>query len=79
VPSGINGEDSLQFVQDMQKWDYSERYWFSQAGYLIKYEYRINIQPYVLPHLFFISIISILIGLGYWKIEQSPFFLEERE
>ncbi|MFQ5820942.1 MAG: signal peptidase I [Candidatus Heimdallarchaeota archaeon] len=79
LPSGINGEDSLQFVQDMQKWDYSERYWFSPAGYLTKYEYRLVLHPYVLPHLLFINIISILIGLGYWKIEQSPFFFEERE
>lgn len=73
VSNGINGEESLQFVQDMQKWDYSERYWFSPVGYLRKYEYRMIVHPYVLPHLLFISIASVLIGLGYWKIEQSLF------
>lgn len=79
MPSGINGEDTLQFVQDMQKWDYSERYWFSPVGYLTKYEYRLIVKPYVLPHLYFMSIASVLIGLGYWKIEKSPFFSEESE
>ena len=79
VPDGIFGENMLQFIQDMQKWDYNERYWFASAGYLLKYEYRVTVHPYVLPHLVFTTIASVFIGLGYWKIEQPPFFWKKDE
>ncbi len=79
TPDGIIGEETLQFVQDMQKWDFYVRYKFAEPGFLIKYEYHVVVHPYVRPHLLFIAIAFVFIGLGYWKVDRTPFFWKKNE
>ncbi len=73
ISGNVLGQDNLQFVQDMQKWDYSEEYLYASGGYLINYEYNVDAHPYIWPHLFFNGILSVFIGFGYWKIKHPMF------